>query len=97
MNLIGKLRREKEFQQQCCRNSTKMRREKKKKGERESRGISATLLPKFLCPKYCRSVKKKKQLRQRHCRKRKKKNCFGNCGNAIAENGKKKIMKSVNE
>ena len=33
-----------------------MRREKKKKGERESRGISATLLPKFLCPK---SVKEK--------------------------------------
>ena len=32
-----------------------MRREKKKKGERESRGISATLLPKFLC----HSVKKK--------------------------------------
>ena len=29
----------------------KNRREKKKKGERESRGISATLLPKFLCPK----------------------------------------------
>ena len=43
-----------------------------------------------------RSVKKK-AIQQRHCRKRKKKICFGNCGNAIAENGKKKIMKSVNE
>ena len=35
-----------------------------------------------------RSVKKK-QLRQRHCRNKKKKICFDNCGNTIAENGKK--------
>ena len=87
MNLIGKLRREKEFRQQCCRNSTKMRREKKKKGERESRGILATLLPKFLCP-----VKKKAIAVMPLPKKGKKKNfCFGNCGNAIAENGKKKL------
>ena len=59
LNLIGKLRREKEFRQQCCRNSTKMRREKRKKGERESsssaqnaarsvkkKAIAATPLPK---------------------------------------------------
>ena len=53
------------------------------------------------------------QLWQCHCRKWKKKICFGNCGNGIAENvkkkkfwqlwqchcrkWKKKIMKSVNE
>ena len=37
----------------------KNRREKKKKGERKSRGISVTLLPKFLCSKCYRSVKKK--------------------------------------
>ena len=59
-----------------------MRREKKKKGERESRGISATLLPKFLCPKSnCGNV---------IAEKGKKKFCFGNCGNAIADNVKKK-------
>ena len=89
MNLIGKLRREKEFRQQCCRNSTKMRREKKKKGERESKGISATLLPKFLCPKYCPFSLKKSNCGNAIAEKGKKKICFGNCGNAIAKNGKK--------
>ena len=33
---------------------------------------------------------KKKQLRQRHCQNRKN-FFFGNCGNGIAENGKKKL------
>ena len=33
---------------------------------------------------------KEKQLRQRHCQNRKK-IFFGNCGNGIAENGKKKL------
>ena len=86
------MRREKEFRQQCCRNSTKMRREKKKKVERESRGISATLLPKFLCPKMVPG-----QLKKSNCGnviaekgKKKKKIWFGNCGNAIADNVKKK-------
>ena len=63
-----------------------MRREKKKKGERESRGISATLLPKFLC----HSVKKK-AIAATPLPKKEKKNCFGNCGNTIAENVKKKL------
>ena len=68
-----------------------MRRQKKKKGERESRGISATLLPKFLCPK-CAPV----SLKKNNCgnviaeKGKKKKFCFGNCGNAIADNVKKK-------
>ena len=53
LKLIGELRKEKKFRQQCCRNSTKIRREKDKKVERERRGISATLLPKFLCPNSC--------------------------------------------
>ena len=40
MNLIGKLRREKEFRQQCCRNSTKNEeREKEKGGERKQRNF----------------------------------------------------------
>ena len=43
------------------------------------------------------SVKKKKAIAATPLLKKKKKICFGNCGNAIAENGKKKIMKSVNE
>ena len=54
----------------------KNRREKEKKVKRERRGISAKLLPKFLCPNSCPSCvlcAKKKQLRQCHCRNRKKK------------------------
>ena len=81
----------------------KSRREKEKKLERERRGISAKLLLKFLCPNSCSSpcvlcaqvwsAKKKKQLRQCHCRNREKKRkfFFGNCGNGIAENGGKKL------
>ena len=69
------MRKEKEFRQQCRRNSTKIRREKDKKVERERRGISATLLLKFLCPNSCPSCAKK-----------------SNCGNAIAEIGKKEIF-----
>ena len=82
-----------------------MRREKKKKkkGERESRGISATLLPKFLCPKCEIAVmslpkkEKKKKICFGNCGNaiadnvKKKKNYFDNCGNPIAENGKKKL------
>ena len=44
LKLIGELRKEREFRQHCCRNSTKIRREKDEKVERERRGISATLL-----------------------------------------------------
>ena len=97
MNLIGKLRREKEFRQQYCRNSTKMRREKKKKGERESRGISATLLPKFLYPKCCRSVKKKAMAVMPLPKNEKKKNLFWQLWQCHCRKWKKKIMKSVNE
>ena len=39
---------------------------------------------------------KKKAIAVMPLPKKEKKNCFGNCGNAIAENGKK-MMKSVNE
>ena len=72
MKLIGELRKEKEFRQQCCRNSTKIRREKDKKVERERKEISATLFPKFFCSNSCPSYEKT------------------NCGNAIAEIGKKR-------
>ena len=66
-------------------------REREKGGERKKRnfGNTVTEIP---LPKILPVQLKKKQLRQRHCRKRKnKKICFGNCGNAIAENGKKKL------
>ena len=45
LNLIGELRKEKEFRQQCCRNSTKV-------GERKKRNFGNAVteipLPKFL-------------------------------------------------
>ena len=92
MNLIGELRKEKEFWQQCCRNSTKVGERKGKVGERNilnfSNSVAEIPLPKLparvLCPE---------QLQQCHCRNREKKKIFfGNCGNGIAENwmGKKK-------
>ena len=77
MNLIDKLRRERILATVLSK-FNKNRREKKKKGERESRGISASLLPKFLCPKML-SVQLKKS----------------NCGNVIAEKGKKKIVLAI--
>ena len=36
LNLIGKLRREKEFRQQCCRNSTKIGERKRKRGREKA-------------------------------------------------------------
>ena len=76
----------------CLKLIGELRKDKDKKVERERRGISATLLPKFLCPNSCPSCEKK-QLRQYHCRNRKKEIFFfGNCGNDIAKNGKKNWM-----
>ena len=88
MKLIGELRKEKEFRQQCCRNSTKVG-ERKRKSWRKKRnfGNTVTEIP---LPKMLPVQLKEKQLRQRHCQNRKK-NFFGNCGNGIAENGKKKL------
>ena len=71
----------------------KNRREKDKKVERERRGISATLLPKFLYPNSCPSCAC--VLKKSNCGNaiaeigKKRKSFFGNCGNGIAENGKK--------
>ena len=78
LKLIGELRKEKEFRQQCCRNSTKIR-ERKRKRWRD-----------------------KEEEFQQHCYR----NSFAqipahpvscvlkksNCGNAIAEIGKKRIF-----
>ena len=97
LKLIGELRKEKEFRQQCCRNSTKIRREKDKKVEREKRGISTTLLPKFLCPNSAHPVQRKKQLQQKKilvivamALPKMRKKIEWNYGNVIAENGRKK-------
>ena len=77
------MRREKEFRQQCCRNSTKMRREKAEEFRQHCyRNSSAQ--------NAARSVKKK-AIAATPLPKKEKKNCFGSCGNAIAENGKKKL------
>ena len=108
LNLIGELRKEKEFRQQCCRNSTKVR-ERKKKGWREKQEEfrqccywnSFAQIPARSCVK--------KQLQQCHCRNREKKEFFflvivamtlpkmggkieWNYGNVIAENERKKKM-----
>ena len=86
-NLFEILRREIEFRYYRYRNSTKSIREKKKKVERENvefrqRGYRISCAQ-FCCPSVsawsARSEKKKK------------KNCQTNCGNAIAEIGKKKL------
>ena len=84
LKLIGKLRKEKEFRQQCCRNSTKIRRKKEEEFQQHCYRNSSAQIP-------ARRMKKK-QLRQCHYRNRKKgKKIFGNCGNGIAKNGKKKL------
>ena len=75
------MRKEKEFRQECCRNSTKIRREKNKKAERERRGISTTEEFRQHCYRNSSAQNpvrpvKKKQLRQRHCRNRKGKKFF---------------------
>ena len=88
MNLIGKLRREKEFRQQCCRNSTKIGERKRKRGKEKAEEFRQHCYRNSSAQNAARSVKKKAIAA---------KNCFGNCGNAIAENVKKKIMKSVNK
>ena len=64
-------------------------REKEKGGERKQRNFGNTVteipLPKMLPVQ----LKKKAIAATPLPKKEKKKNCFGNCGNAIAKNGKK--------
>ena len=66
----------------------KYEREREKMGERKF-WISVMWFLKFLLPKPAARAKKRNQLWQCHCRNRgRKKNICGNCGNAIAENGR---------
>ena len=103
-NLFGILRKEIEFQYYCCRNSTKSMREKKKKVERENvelwqRGYRIS------CAQFCYpgvrgvpEVKRKKKNWQTNCGNAiaeiGKKNC-NNCGNGIAENGGEKCGSEI--
>ena len=73
------MRKEREFRQQCCRNSTKVG-ERKRKSGREKFLISATPSPKFLLPILAArvgarsvSARKENQMWQWHCRNKKKK------------------------
>ena len=86
--LFKNLRKESEFWQRCCRNSTKLWERKRKNGREKilnfGNGITEIPAAQIYWPI--------NQLWQCHCRNREKK-IYGNCGNAIAENGrKKKIM-----
>ena len=65
-------------------------REKEKGGERKQRnfGNTVTEIP---LPKMLPVQLKKKAIATTPLLKKEKKNWFGNCGNAIAENGKKKL------
>ena len=94
-NLFRNLRKESEFRQYHCRNSTKVGERKRKSGREKFLifGNTITEIPfaNTCCPSgcsKCECAQKENQMGQWYCRNRKKKN--GNCGNAIAENGRKK-------
>ena len=59
MNLIGKLRREKEFRQQCCRNSTKIGERKRKSGREKAEEFRQHCYRNSFARNAARSVKKK--------------------------------------
>ena len=89
MNLIDKLRREKEFRQQCYRNSIKMRREKAEEFRQHCyRNSSAQ--------NAARSVKKKSNCVNAIAEKGKKKFVLAIVAMPLPKM-EKKIMKSVNE
>ena len=94
MNLIGKLRKEKEFRQQCCRNSTKIGERKRKRGREKAEEFRQHCYRNSSAQNAARSVKKK-AIAATPLLKKEKKNCFGNCGDC--RKWKKKIMKFVNE
>ena len=106
LNLIGELRKEKEFRQQCCRNSTKVGERKRKSWREKEEEFRQRCYRKSSAQIPTRSCVKK-QLRQCHCRNREKKEIFflvivamalpkmgkkieWNYGNVITENERKK-------
>ena len=93
------MRKDSEFRQHRCQNSTKVG-ERKRKSGREKFFIFGNTITKIPSAQTCyrvgaRSVsaRKENQLWQWHCRIRRFFFFFfGNCGNAIVENGRKKIV-----
>ena len=103
LKLIGELRKEKEFRQQCCRNSTKIRREKEEEFRQHcyrnsSAQISArpvSCVKKSNCSNAIVKIEKKKEIFflvivAMALPKMEKKKFEWNYGNVIAENGRKK-------
>ena len=95
MKLIGELRKEKEFRQQCCRNSTKIRERKRKRWRDKEEEFQQHCYRNSFAQIPARPVSC--VLKKSNCGNviaeigYKRKNIFGNCGNSIAENGKKKL------
>ena len=100
------MRKEKEFRQQCCRNSTKVGERKRKSWREKEEEFRQRCYQNFSAQIPARSCVKK-QLRQYHCQNREKKEFFflvivamalpkmgekieWNYGNVITENEKKK-------
>ena len=95
LKLIGELRKEKEFWQQCCQNSTKIGerkikrwREKEEEFRQHCYRNSSTQIP---ARPVSYLIKKSNFDNAIVEIGKKRKFFFGNCGNGIAENGKKKI------
>ena len=75
LKLIGELRKEKEFRQQCCQNSTKIEERKRKRWREKEEEFGQHCYRNSFAQIPARPVScvlKKKQLRQCHCRNRKK-------------------------
>ena len=94
LKLIGELRKEKEFWQQCCRNSTKIGERKRKRWREKEEEFRQHCYRNSSAQIHARPVSC--VLKKSNCGNaiaeigKKRKNIFGNCGNGIAENGKKK-------
>ena len=92
-NLFREMRKVSEFQQRYCRNSTKVWERKRKSGREKILNFDNMITEIPAAQTICHA-QKRNQLWQCYCRNRgRKKEFCGNCGNAIAENGRgKKIV-----
>ena len=97
LNLIGKLRREKEFRQQCCRNSTKIGERKRKSGREKAEEFRQHCYRNSFARNAARSVKKKAIAATPLPKKEKKNIVLTIVAMPLPKMEKKKIMKSVNE
>ena len=95
MNLIGKLRREKEFRQQCCRNSTKIGKRKRKRGREKAEEFRQHCYRNSSAQNAAHLVKKK-AIAATPLSKKEKKIVLAIVAMPLPKM-EKKIMKSVNE